>query len=431
MFGNVRLRLVIVVVVWLATVVAITLWVGGKRQPELAIAAGSQGSETYRLAVAIAEELNESDSNLHLTVFETGGSVENLVLLARGQVDLAMTQSDLDPPDVAKGVALLYLDAYHLLVRSEAKIGHFAELTGKRVAIPLESSAQHQAFWFTANHYGLGPEDMVVRPMSSAAANFAMLEGQVDAVFRVRAPGNASIRELIQAGDIHILPINQAEALHLQQPALNAGVIPKGSYRGFPPLPEEHLPTAVAPRLLVAHQDLPPILAYRLTRSIFESRADLVMRFPLAGQIMPPGDDADSAIPAHPGARRYFDREKPGWLSENARLVAALSYVLVLVGSGFIAVRSRWMRSRRLRMGGFNERLMEIAARVRDNHNKQELLASKNALLDILGEVVNDLDADRVSQEEFEHFSFTWQAVDALVRDQLSGGGYSGTESMA
>jgi hypothetical protein len=33
--------------------------------------------------------------------------------------------------------------------------------------------------------------------------------------------------------------------------------------------------------------------------------------------------------------------------------------------------------------------------------------------------VVSDLDHDKVSQEEFEHFSFTWQAVDALVRDQL------------
>jgi hypothetical protein len=31
---------------------------------------------------------------------------------------------------------------------------------------------------------------------------------------------------------------------------------------------------------------------------------------------------------------------------------------------------------------------------------------------------VNDLDAERVTQEEFDHFSFTWQAVDTLVRDR-------------
>ena len=39
--------------------------------------------------------------------------------------------------------------------------------------------------------------------------------------------------------------------------------------------------------------------------------------------------------------------------------------------------------------------------------------------MDMLEEVVGDLDRERVSQEEFEHFSFTWQAVDALVRDRL------------
>jgi hypothetical protein len=39
--------------------------------------------------------------------------------------------------------------------------------------------------------------------------------------------------------------------------------------------------------------------------------------------------------------------------------------------------------------------------------------------MDMLGEVVRDLEGQRVSQDEFEHFSFTWQAVDALVRDRL------------
>jgi hypothetical protein len=38
----------------------------------------------------------------------------------------------------------------------------------------------------------------------------------------------------------------------------------------------------------------------------------------------------------------------------------------------------------------------------------------------MLREVVSDLDGERVTQEEFEHFSFTWQAVDTLVRERLA-----------
>jgi hypothetical protein len=62
---------------------------------------------------------------------------------------------------------------------------------------------------------------------------------------------------------------------------------------------------------------------------------------------------------------------------------------------------------------------MEIAEQARHETDRGNLVTSKHQLMDILGEVVGDLDRDRVSQEEFEHFSFTWQAVDAMVRDRL------------
>ena len=34
--------------------------------------------------------------------------------------------------------------------------------------------------------------------------------------------------------------------------------------------------------------------------------------------------------------------------------------------------------------------------------------------------LVQDLDKEQFSQDEFEHFSFAWQAVDTLVRDRLT-----------
>lgn len=414
-----RLRLLLVIVLWTATVIALVFWLGGRQRPELTLAAGTAGSETYSLALAIAEELNEAGGDLRITIFETGGTAENMALLAAGQIDLATVQADADIPDVGLGVARLYPDAYHLVVNSGSGIRHFSDLKGHRVAIPQQSSAQHGSFWFLAEHYGIDASELSALPMSASAANFAMLQGQVDAVFRVRAPGNPAIRQLIRSGEMAIVPIQQAEALALKQPALQNGTIPRGSYRGYPPLPMDHLPTAVLDRLLVAHASVPDDLIYLFTRDVFEARSDLVARFPLAGLISPLGEDADSAVPAHPGARRYFDREKPSFVTQNARLASALLYLVVLLGSGLFAVRARWMRSRRVRMGDFNRRLMEIADATRGNEDFSSLQGHKNRLMDILNEVVRDLDQDRVSQEEFEHFSFTWQAVDALLRDQI------------
>ena len=87
--------------------------------------------------------------------------------------------------------------------------------------------------------------------------------------------------------------------------------------------------------------------------------------------------------------------------------------------AALLALRTHWVRSRRLRMHTFNRRLMEIAAGARRETELSQLLQRKQQLVDVLQEVVHDLEGEKVSQEEFEHFSFTWQAVDALVRDRL------------
>ena len=118
-------------------------------------------------------------------------------------------------------------------------------------------------------------------------------------------------------------------------------------------------------------------------------------------------------------ARSYYDREKPGFMQQNARFVSALLYVIAILTSAALALRTRWVRSRRVRMTAFNTRLMEIAAAARVDTRVDQLLECKHQLMDILAEVVGELDREQVSQEEFEHFSFTWQAVDALVRDRL------------
>ena len=70
-------------------------------------------------------------------------------------------------------------------------------------------------------------------------------------------------------------------------------------------------------------------------------------------------------------------------------------------------------------MSDFNQRLMTIAEQARATIDERQLQQYKSQLMAMLGEVVRGLDQEKVNQAEFEHFSFTWQAVDALVRDQM------------
>jgi uncharacterized protein len=414
-----RLRIALIIAIWLIAVFALLLWLGGTREHRVALAGGPAGSETLALTEAIADVLNEKQLGFRIVVFETGGSHQNVTLLEEKRVDLGTLQGDTPASDRISGVTTLYQDAYHLIVNDESGIQDFADMPGHRVAIPPASSGQFNSFWFLAEHYGIADKLPQALPMSEEAANFAMEQGQVDAVFRVRAPGNDTIRTLIGDKSLHLVPVEQSEALALKQPAITPGVIPRGSYRGSPALPDGSLDTAVVDRLLIARTDLDQGLVYKITRAIYENRSEILDRSLLAGFIGPLPDDSVSVINAHPGARAYFDREKPGFLQQNARLVSAILYMVAIIFSALLALRTHWVRSRRLRMHDFNRRLMEMATTVRGEEGTERLIARKHELMDILGEVVGDLEREKVSQEEFEHFSFTWQAVDALVRDRL------------
>jgi len=413
-------RIVLIVAIWLINIAAVLFWLESTKIAHITIASGQRGSETVALTTAIAEVLNEANLGFQITVFESGGSSENIRLLENGRIDMATIQADTQTPRSVVGVASLYKDAYHLIVRNDANIRSFADLPGHRIAIPPATSGQFNSFWFLAAHYGLGPAQLNALPVAHDAANFAMEQGQVDAIFRVRAPGNADIRDLIGDKEFRLVPILQSDALALSQPAISPGVIPLGSYRGYPALPEMDLPTAVLERLLVVRADLDATLVYKVTQALYAHRSDILERSKLAGFIGPLPDDASSVIMAHPGARAYYDREKPNIVQRNIRLMSALLYTVVLLGSGFLALRARWARSRLLRMSKFNHQLMEIATMARHETALGILLDQKQQLIDMLAGIIADLDEAKVNQDEFEHFTFTWQAVDAMLRDRIN-----------
>jgi len=415
-----RARYIILGIIWTATLSALLLWFLSSRGEQLAIAAGPRGSESVELASAIAQVFNEHNSITRIDVFETAGSAENIRLLEKGQVDFATAQADIRVNESVMAVASLYFDAYQLIVNDSTGIKVFNELRGQRVAIPPEGSGQHDSFWFVAEHYGLSPEDLTALPMSEEAANFAMVAGQVDAVFRVRAPGNAKIRELVRDHNMHLVPIYHAEALALKRSALAPGVVPAGAYRGAPALPVYDLQTPILERVLVARAGVDDELIHKMTRLLFESHSELVALSPLAGFIAPIEAGGKISMPVHPGAQRYYDREKPGFWQQNTRVVASLLYVVAILSSVGIALRSRIMRAHKVRVSDYTLKLVDIATEARDNDSTTALYALRDQLVSMLQQVIIDLSRDRVSQEEFEHFSFTWQAVDTVVRDRLT-----------
>lgn len=412
-------RTAIIAVLWLALLGGIAFWFGGRDVTRLTIAAGPASGESFEVAMAIARVIETTYPRVQVDVYETQGSGENTRLVEAGRVDLAAIQSDTEIKQDVRVVATLFADAYQLVVTKDSAIDSFADLAGSRIAIPPADSGQNRSFWFLAAHYGLDPDELNALAMSDEAANFAMQQGQVDAVFRVRAPGNTLVRDLVRdSANMRLVSIDQPAALALKRPTIGAGMIPRGSYRGSPPLPVTDLQTAVVNRLLIARKDLDDKLVYRLTELLFEQRAALVRYSNLAGFIRPLDFAGQISIPVHEGAQRYYDREKPSLLQENSRIASAVLYIAALLTSLVVALRARIKKAQRVRVSDYNMELISMADQARNAAATDALKSVEERLVEILRIMVRDLDAERVTKDEFDHFSFTWQAVDTLVRDR-------------
>jgi hypothetical protein len=91
----------------------------------------------------------------------------------------------------------------------------------------------------------------------------------------------------------------------------------------------------------VAKKTLDDDVVASLTKSIMETRRDLIGDFPVLKQISAPDtdkdDDRDTFIPIHPGAAAYFDGTQKTFLDKYGDQLTYLSMVLGSLASIFAA----------------------------------------------------------------------------------------------
>lgn len=416
-----RTQLILPVV--LVSIIAATVfgaeWLRDRQRiHRLAIAAGSQEGEYYAFAQALSQVVAEHQPDIEITVLETEGSQQNLDLLQQQQAQLAIVQSDTPPQPSARAVAYLFPEIFHVVARTDAEIENFSDLRGKRVALMPEGSGSYKLFWALSRHYGLTEEfTSVVLPPDQAYA--ALQRGDVDALSRVMALGNPTLRDLLQTTPAELVGIDQVEALQLSLPYLEAAEIPKGTYDGSRPTPPENLPVVSVRALLITHTDVNPEVVRKVTATLFEFRNELVAIYPRAATMRLPESMENLGLPLHPGARSYYDQDRPffvNFLVEYAESIGLLMSVSILSVSGIWQFRL-WLEGRQKnRADMYNLEILELIEQVQTIENLQELEASREHLFEILRKVVVDLDKDRITAESFQSFTFPWEVAITTLR---------------
>lgn len=408
-----------------ATAIGGWLWIN-RTVPmiHLTVGAGPYRSDSYELMKEASDVVARQSDLIRLDVRATRDSSRNISLLNEGAVDLVTIRSDTPVISNIRLVANLFPDYFQIIAHPASGIFSIADLEGKKVAIPPFGTDEFRSFWIIADHYDLPITGVkwIAMPFEKATAD--LLSHRIDALFTVRSLRDRVLLDLfadakLKQIPVSLLEIDQAEAIALKWPFLLSGEIPKGTYGGDLPTPLRAQKAPAVTRVLVTRQDVDPAAIAELTRVLFEHRLDLTIRFALASAIRQPDDSKGLSVPLHEGARRYYDRNQPNFIQENAEPLALMVTLAAMIASGLFALRSRFVLKQKNRMDSYNYVLLDIAEKARLSADARTIRGLKGEMFHLLETTVRALDTDEVTEEGFQSFSLLWDSVREVLNDRL------------
>ena len=293
----------------------------------LSIATGQVGGVYYILGGALAKVVTEHVPNVEATAEVTGATIDNLKLLRAGQVDVAYGISA-SIADAYRGtglfgdfgrvpvraLAVLYVQPMHLASVAGEEIRRVADLRGRTVSVGAAGSGTEDVALRMVVAAGLDPsKDVRLEHLGPSQSVDALKDGKIDAFFLSASTPAPSVTELAASigRDMRLVPSGDllpALAARYGEGQFSVAVIPARSYPGQ----ETDVSTVGAASLLVVDAAMSDVLAYEITRVLFERRAEQAAIHPAARGFTPSRAIAGSPIPFHPGAIQYY-REVAAW----------------------------------------------------------------------------------------------------------------------
>lgn len=298
---------------------------------------GAVGSSWTVLASVIASVI-EKELKIPVRV-EPGGSLANTMAIARGEIELALSQTAWMPvfmdPAKVKNFTGEDVDASRIRILANAVLPFYFVLAYTRPDSPINSiedaarmiregrplrvgvggaagSLDDAVTRLILEAYGIKPADISrvggsFTLSSEADVVSKIQEGKLDVVFDTTMPGASAYRELeIRMPDVKLLPIVGRERDHLLNFFRGGGLyicsLPKDLFRFV----TRDYATVCTSTIIIANADLPEDLVYYIAMAIDKNK-DYIKRS-IAAFEFNPNDvwKTLGGVDLHPGAARYY-----------------------------------------------------------------------------------------------------------------------------
>jgi TRAP transporter TAXI family solute receptor len=341
---------------------------------------GHNGSE-YTLIDAFSTALRDTGSAVSVAPVSFETYQEAAKALQGGRVSLAVLRPDIVLPDNGMTVAILREEALIVAAPTVRKISDIADLAGKRLALVDMQDPDRDLMLRVLALYEINENNLRLSRVAASQVPSLVKARQIDAIAFLATPVSSEAGALIRSfaratgGEIHILPIDEAEAMSLRMPVFTTMKIPAGAFGGRPKQPGEELTTiGVSYRLMAASKvDRGPIS--ELTAQLFRLRSRISNATATINSLKAPDPDSatSAALPVHPGAVDYLNREQltfmdrwGDWLWLGLFAGGGVTSAMAWVGQFFV-------RRKREAVDEVLEQLSALLGKARKCSNSEEL----------------------------------------------------------
>ena len=274
----------------------------------------------YVLGGGVCQVIQKHIPGLTATPQVTGGSIENVRLLANKEVELIMVGAGTaiaalrgDKPfteryeGLMNGLFTFGATAVHLVVRSGSNFNSLNDLKGKKVAIGPPGSGTENVSRKILAAAGLD-KSIKAMPMGFNDMYDALKDGNVDAFVLEASPPGPALEELARTSGIKLIRLddNLLDQIVTGDKAYYKGAIVAGTYSGV----EYDVPTLFSASFVACRPDFPEEAAYRITKAVFENIPELIQVHASAKAIKLEGALYGIPVPVHPGAMKYYSEVK-------------------------------------------------------------------------------------------------------------------------
>ena len=336
--------------------------------PMSSLAAITLGVHTEEPAPAIGELIAAQGIDgeiIELQSFES--SMQVLQAIGDGSIDLGIVEdSGHDDPAVTL-VAELYPSVLHMLHRQTEPPGSVGELLASG---PIWAGPPGSIGYRVAGDIGrdfslpTGHPELLDGPWVKEPEIYFVFGGILapDALFRL--PG-FSLYSLDDPGAL--MQGSVAEGVALRYPYLHPFVLPAQLY---PQLGRQAALTLAVSNVLVARASLDERTVYELAMMVERLQPHIAAVYPMASLTqLADSSSVPRALALHPGARRYRDRDLPGFLERNAEVLGLFATLVIASGSVLVAWQRQRRQSRKDTLDTYYQKLLELRARLADGAN--------------------------------------------------------------